>query len=71
MADNSGYDARTLVGAAAILIGFGALLYFLPSIMLVIGGESRWLAGAVVAVVLALPFIGLWLRGRSRRGLKK
>ena len=65
--DNSNYDRKTLLAAAAIFAGFAVLLYFLPRIMLAVGGESRWLAGAVVAAVLVLPFFGLWLRGRARR----
>ena len=67
MADNNEYDRKTLVAAAVIFIGFALVLYFLPNIMLAVGGENRWLAGAVVAAVLVAPFLGLWLRGRSRR----
>ncbi|WP_193174866.1 hypothetical protein [Oricola nitratireducens] len=67
MADNNEYDRKTLVTAAAIFIGFALILYFLPNIMIAVGGENRWLAGAVVAAVLVLPFVGLWLRGRWRR----
>jgi len=66
--DNSEYDRKTLLTAAAIFIGFALLLYFLPDFMLAIGDKNRWLAGAVVIAVLVLPFIGLWLRGRARRG---
>lgn len=66
--DNSNYDRKTLLATAAIFVGFALLLYFLPNIMLAVGGESRWLAGAIVAAVLVLPFVGLWLRGRARRG---
>jgi len=65
---NNRYDSKTLLTAAAIFIGFALLIYFLPTIMLAIGGENRWLAGAIVAAVLVLPFLGLWLRGRMRRG---
>jgi uncharacterized membrane protein YqjE len=67
MADNNEYDRKTLVSAAVIFIGFALVLYFLPDIMIAVGGENRWLAGAVVAAVLVLPFVGLWLRGRWRR----
>jgi membrane protein DedA with SNARE-associated domain len=67
MADNNEYDRKTLVSAAVIFIGFALILYFLPNIMIAVGGENRWLAGAVVAAVLVLPFVGLWLRGRWRR----
>ena len=64
---DSGYDAATLAGAAIVLIGFALLVWFLPSIMLAIGGGNPVLAGLAIAVVLVLPFAGLWLRGRSRR----
>ncbi|QKV20326.1 hypothetical protein [Oricola thermophila] len=65
--NDGGYDRKTLITAGAIFIGFALLVYFLPNIMLAIGGENRWLAGAVVFIVLVLPFLGLWLRGRMRR----
>ncbi|MAS07992.1 MAG: hypothetical protein CL534_25335 [Ahrensia sp.] len=64
---NGNYDRRTLISAALLLVGFALILYFLPSIMMAIGAQSPVLAAAVVAAVLLLPFIGLWLRGRSRR----
>ncbi|WP_131571276.1 hypothetical protein [Oricola cellulosilytica] len=65
--DNGRYDRKTLVTAALLLVGFGALVYFLPPLMLMLGGNNRWIAGAVLAAVLVLPFAGLWLRGRYRR----
>ncbi len=68
MADNNRYEARTLVAAGLIFAGFAAVLYFLPNIMMAVGNENRYLAIAVVAAVLVLPFVGLWLRGRARRG---
>jgi len=66
--DDRTYEPRTLLTALAIFVGFALVLYFLPNIMLAVGGENRWLAGVIVAAVLVLPFLGLWLRGRSRRG---
>lgn len=68
MADNNQYDAKTLIAAGVIFAGFAAVFYFLPNIMTAVGGENRYLAIAVVAAVLILPFVGLWLRGRARRG---
>ena len=65
--NNNGYDWRTIAATAIIFIGFAALVYALPAIMNAVGGENRWLAGAVIAAVLVLPFVGLWLRGRYRR----
>lgn len=61
------YDRGTLVAAGLIFVGFALLLYFLPAIMTAIGGDNPWAAGAAVAAVLMLPFLGLWLRGRARR----
>ena len=56
--------------AGGIFVGFALLLYFLPAMMTAIGGDNPWAAGAAVAAVLVLPFLGLWLRGRARRKLR-
>ena len=64
------YDRGTLIIAALIFVGFALLLYFLPVIMNAIGGDNPWAAGVAIAAVLVLPFAGLWLRGRVRRGKK-
>lgn len=61
------YDRTTLAGAALVFIGFGLLVYFLPVIMMALGGQNPVAAGLAVAAVLVLPFAGLWLRGRVRR----
>ena len=68
MTDRNRYDGKTLITAGLLFAGFSALVYFLPAIMMAVGGGNPWAAGAVVAAVLILPFAGLWLRGRSRRG---
>ncbi|MEL6201082.1 MAG: hypothetical protein AAFQ04_13095 [Pseudomonadota bacterium] len=62
------YSRATLLIAASLFIGFCLLVFFLPQIMLAIGGDNAWVAGSVIAAVLVLPFIGLWLRGRMRGG---
>ena len=67
MPDNDRYEPGTLIAAAIIFAGIAVVLYFMPNIMLAAGARSPWLAGAVIAVVLVLPFVGLWLRGRSRK----
>lgn len=67
-ASANGYDRGTLVMAGLIFVGFALLVYFLPAIMTAIGGDNPWAAGAAVGAVLVLPFLGLWLRGRTRRG---
>ncbi len=61
------YDTPTLIVAGLIFVGFCLALYFLPTIMLVIGGDNPVAAGIMIAVILVLPFAGLWLRGRVRR----
>lgn len=63
----SGYDTPTLIVAGLIFVGFCLLLYFLPTIMFIVGGENTVAAGVVIVLVLLLPFGGLWLRGRMRR----
>lgn len=58
---------NTMLATAAILIGFGGLAYFMPTIMLAAIEVSPWLAGAIAALFL-LAFFGIfWLRGRMRR----
>ena len=64
------YDRGTLIAAGLIFVGFALLLYFLPTLMTAIGGDNPWAAGAAIAAVLVLPFLGLWLRGRSQRTRK-
>lgn len=66
--NNQQYDRKTLLVAAALFIGFCLLTYFLPAIMGAVGTDLPYLTGAVIAGFLVLPFIGLWLRGRSKRG---
>lgn len=65
--NDDGYDRKTLITAAALFIGFCLLVFYAPSIMLMIGGEHGYVAGAFVVGVMALPFVGFWLRGRTKR----
>ena len=54
------------IAALVILVGFGVLAYWLPTIMLALGNVSTVLA-AIVAVLFGLAlFIVLWLRGRTQ-----
>lgn len=54
------------VAAACILIIFGVMAFFLPTIMLAVGNYSPIIAG-IVAVLFVLAFFGVfWLRGRSQ-----
>lgn len=60
-------NTRTLLGAAAVFVGFVSFAWFLPNIMQVAGEISPWAAAAVVALFLVGSFGVLWLRGRFRR----
>ncbi|PZO77921.1 MAG: hypothetical protein DI629_13335 [Mesorhizobium amorphae] len=57
----------TLLGAGAFLLGFAVLAYFMPSIMLALGGVSTTLAVVVVALFIVAPFAVLWLRARAQK----
>jgi hypothetical protein len=61
-------DRNAAIAAAAILGGFGLFAFYLPAIMLAVGGVSQLAAGAVVVVFLAALFVILWLRSRRQRG---
>lgn len=61
------YDRKTLITAAALFIGFCLLIFYAPNIMLMIGGENSYMAGAFVVAIMVLPFVGFWLRGRMKR----
>lgn len=64
------YDRSTLLMAAALFISFCLFIFFLPQIMLLIGGQNRFMAGGLIALTLVFPFAGFWLRGRMRRAQK-
>lgn len=55
------------IAAAVILVGFGLFAFYLPTIMLAVGGYSPWAAGAVAVAFVAAFFLVFWLRGRSQR----
>lgn len=65
--NNDNYDRKTLITAAFLFVGFCLLVFYAPTIMLMIGGENSYVAGAFVVGVIVLPFVGLWLRGRMKR----
>lgn len=54
--------------AAAILIGFGLVAYYMPAIMLALGEASPLIGGAVAVLFVAAFFGVFWLRGKSRGG---
>ena len=59
---------RTAFAAACILLGFGLLAYFMPTIMLAVGNYSTAAAGVIAVLFVAAFFILFWLRGKSRGG---
>ncbi|PAO87819.1 hypothetical protein BSU05_14025 [Brucella melitensis] len=49
-----------------ILIGFGVLAYFVPSIMLVLGKHSQ-IAAIIFPIVFVLGFFAIfWLRSKGQ-----
>lgn len=53
--------------ALAILFGTGIAFYFLPHIMIALGGVSPWLAAAFGALLVLGFFLLFWLRARYQR----
>ncbi len=59
---------KNAIAAALVMGAFCLLAFFLPNIVLWLGGYSPWLGGAA-ALLFVVAFFGVfWLRGRSRRG---
>lgn len=63
-----GSNRSAVIAAAAIMLGFGLIAFFMPNIMLAIGSVSPVAAGIVAVLFVAAFFIVFWLRGRSRGG---
>lgn len=62
-------DERTrnaAIAAAVILVGFGLAAFYMPTIMLAVGGYSPWAAAAIAVAFVAAFFLVFWLRGRSQ-----
>ncbi|MCK4206765.1 hypothetical protein J3U99_18465 [Brucella pituitosa] len=54
------------IAAAIILVGFGVLAYYLPSIMIALGERSH-VAAAIFGILFVLSFFGIfWLRSRRQ-----
>ncbi|APY15363.1 hypothetical protein GRI33_11195 [Brucella sp. BO3] len=59
-------ESNPAIAAAIILIGFGVLAYFVPSIMLVLGKHSQ-IAAIIFPIVFVLGFFAIfWLRSRRQ-----
>lgn len=56
------------IAAACIMLVFGLLAYFMPTIMLAVGQYSTVVAGFIAVGFVAAFFLVFWLRGRARRG---
>lgn len=59
---------RAAIAAACILLGFGLVAYFMPTIMIAVGNYSTAAAGVIAVLFVASFFVLFWLRGRSRGG---
>lgn len=55
------------LGAAWIMLIFGIGAYYLPTMMLAVGGFSTILAGILAAAFCLAFFMVFWLRGRNQR----
>ncbi len=54
------------IAAAIILVGFGLLAYYLPTIMIALGKRSH-VAAAIFGILFVLSFFGIfWLRSRRQ-----
>jgi Ca2+/Na+ antiporter len=60
-------NRNALIAAAIILIGFGLLAFFMPTIMLALGEVSPLAAGVVAVLFVAAFFLVFWLRSRAQR----
>ncbi len=60
-------NRNSALAAAAILVGFGMLAYFMPTIMLAIGGYSPMVAGVVAVGFVAAFFLVFYLRAHAQR----
>lgn len=59
-------NKKAAVAALVIVLGFGVVAYWLPTIMLAAGGVSPLLAVAVAVTFVMAFFIVLWLRSRAQ-----
>jgi hypothetical protein len=63
-----GNNRGAAIAAAIILVGFGLVAFYLPTIMLAVGNVSPAAAGMLAVLFVAAFFLVFWLRGRSQRG---
>ncbi len=59
---------NTAIAAAIIMLAFGLVAFYMPSIMLALGERSPLAAGAAAIIFVAAFFLVFWLRARSQKG---
>ena len=59
-------NGKALIAAAIIMASFVTVAFFMPDLMLAIGGVSPVAAGALAVLFVAAFFAVFWLRGRRR-----
>lgn len=59
-------NRNALIAAAIIMAAFLAAAFFMPDIMMAVGGFSPIAAGVVAVVFVAAFFLVFWLRGRHQ-----
>ncbi len=60
-------NRNAALAALIIMLVFGGGAFYLPSVMLALGGYSTIAAGIFGVLFVAAFFMVFWLRGRSRR----
>jgi hypothetical protein len=63
-------NRNALIAAAVILVGFGLVAFYMPTIMLAVGEVSPAAAGLIAILFVAAFFLVFWWRGRSQRNRK-
>lgn len=56
------------IAAGCIMLGFGLVAYFMPTIMLAVGEYSAAVAGLIAVAFVAAFFLVFWLRGKRQGG---
>ncbi|MDQ6433692.1 hypothetical protein RB623_06465 [Mesorhizobium sp. LHD-90] len=60
-------NRNAAIAALVIVLAFGLGAFYLPTIMLAIGGYSPVIAGIFAVLFVAAFFLVFWLRGRRQR----
>lgn len=61
-----GQTRNAAIAALVILAGFGVVGFYMPAIVLWLGGLSPYAGGAAAALFVFAFFAIFWLRGRSQ-----